>query len=174
MSYYDILAKQMGFYYNVRKWKENFQGFLKFCQNNNVNPYRLIDFLFFAKNKVVMPWLLDKISLEVLNEFKEKFANKLSLIEVIEKEMEDWEKLKEYYKRIGIKEKEHLFLVLKGDVFLMDYYPFSDYIKRFLNKFNIRKKDRFFLTQIFQLVYDKKGGDYAFRHTEKDFEEVLY
>jgi hypothetical protein len=165
IAYYKVWAKQIGFHYRLDKWKKNFEIFLKLCKDNKIDPYKFLDFMFLTGKRCVLPWFLNRFPFSVLNEFKKTYdKNNISILEAVKKEIEGWEKLKSLYERMGIRYAEHLFLVLKGDVFIPDYLK-HETVRRFLNKLGIKKSEREFFLDFYFLV---KGGDYDFRASEEN------
>ena len=171
MRYYSVWAKYIGFHYKLNKWKRNFEVFNKFCKNNNIDAYKFLDYLFLTGKRCVFPWFLNKIPYEIVNEFKEIYnKDNISVLEAVKKEIEEWKKLKVLYERMGIKGYEHIFLVLKGDVFFPEYMD-SEFVRRFFNKLGISRSKRQFFVDFYFLV---KGGEYDFRTSEENFQKVSY
>lgn len=169
MKYYETWGRLMGLQYKVKKWRKHFEGFYKFCKDNDVNILRFVDYIFINKKKL-MPWQLDKVDYELIKDFKKNFFMK-SIIESIVEEKKEWDKLVNKYK-----DKAFLFLIYKGDVKITDYLS-SENAKRKLRKIGFDWRKIVFYKSFESLIKEVKDEQGNWQEdTQKDTDgfEICY
>lgn len=169
MRYYEVWLKVFNIPYKVNKWKKNFKKFMKFCEENEIDYYKFIDFMFLSGRRI-QPWSLGRLDFSLVDEFRSWKG--LSVLELLKKELEEWRKLKQLYEKMGIKSKEHLFLVCKGDVYFKEF-EFSEFARRFLRKIGIDNERK----RIYNLFYtflkrSEKEVGYEDRSGKEDTQEI--